>query len=71
MDEWRGEMRMDFGGRIAYNCGDALAGKSSEGEQHGQEIEEGEEDRTDQAAEKAVRTSFMVRSTRTRSADRA
>ena len=59
------EMRMDFGGPIAYNGRDALAGKSSEGEQHGQEIEEGEEDRTDQAADEAVRTSFMVWSTRT------
>ena len=38
------EMRMDFGGHIAYKGRDALAGKSSEGEQHGQEIEEGEED---------------------------
>jgi hypothetical protein len=37
-------MCLDFGGPIAYNGRDALAGKSSEGGQNGQEIEEGEED---------------------------
>ena len=71
MEERRCEMHLDFGGRIAYKDGDALGGKSSEGEQHGQEIEEGEEDPTDQAADDAVKTSFMVRSARTRCAGMA
>ena len=66
----RCEMHLDFGGRIEYKVGDALGGKSSEGEQHGQEIEEGEEDPTDQAADYAVRTSFMVRNARGRCARR-
>jgi len=67
----RCEMHLDFGGRIAYKDGDALGGKSSEGEQHGQEIEEGEEDPTDQAADYAVRASFKLRSAGTRCARRA
>jgi|HubBroStandDraft_6_1064221.scaffolds.fasta_scaffold1189674_2 hypothetical protein len=42
---------MDFGGCFAYNGSTAQPGKSSEGEQNGQEnLEEVEEDSTDQAA---------------------
>jgi len=49
------KMRMDFGGCFAYNDGAAHPGKLSEGEQHGQEnLEEGEEDPTDQAADDDV-----------------
>jgi hypothetical protein len=56
------KMNVDIGGGFAYKGCAALADKSREGEQYGQEIvEEGEEDRTNQAADQAVRTSFMER----------
>jgi hypothetical protein len=46
------KMCMDFGDRFAYKDGAAHSGKLSEGEQHGQEnLEEGEEDSTNQAAD--------------------
>ena len=52
---WWAKMRIDFGGCFAYNDGAAHPGKLSEGEQHGQEnLEEGEEDSTDQAADDDV-----------------
>ena len=47
-------MRMDFGDRFAYKDGDAHPGKSSEGEENGQEnFEEVEEDPSNEAADGA------------------
>jgi hypothetical protein len=63
-------MRMDFDGRFAYKGCDAQPGKSSEGEQNGQEIEESEKDRADQAADEEVGMSFMVWNARKRFAGR-
>ena len=69
-------MRVDIGGGFAYKGSDALAGKSSEGEQHGQEkdLEEVEEDSTDQASAGQSRIagpSSISRSARSRCAGRA
>jgi hypothetical protein len=60
-----GKMHVDFGGWFAYKGGDARQGKSSEGEQNGQEnLEEGKEDPTDEAVDspEGIRASFIVTS---------